>query len=153
MSSAQEAVANQDHDDDDLHSVIASHRWLVLLLVQLTTLTFGMAITSTNVVLPQIRGALSITQDQAAWIVTIFLVAAAVATPLTGWLAGRLGWRRFMVTALIGFTISSLACGMADLWKFCCSRVSHRDFSARQLCRSGKECCSLLFRVTCTHWF
>ena len=114
MSSAQEAVANQDHDDDDLHSVIASHRWLVLLLVQLTTLTFGMAITSTNVVLPQIRGALSITQDQAAWIVTIFLVAAAVATPLTGWLAGRLGWRRFMVTALIGFTISSLACGMAD---------------------------------------
>ena len=90
MSSAQEAVASQDHDDDDLNSVIASHRWLVLLLVQLTTLTFGMAITSTNVVLPQIRGALSITQDQAAWIVTVFLVAAAVATPLTGWLAGRL---------------------------------------------------------------
>jgi len=114
MSRAQEAVASRDHDDDDLNSVIASHRWLVLLLVQLTTLTFGMAITSTNVVLPQIRGALSINQDQAAWIVTVFLVAAAVATPLTGWLAGRLGWRRFMVTALIGFTISSLACGMAD---------------------------------------
>ena len=91
MSSAQEAVAGQDHDDEDLNAVIASHRWLVLLLVQFTTLAFGMAITSTNVVLPQIRGALSITQDQAAWIVTVFLVAAAVATPLTGWLAGRLG--------------------------------------------------------------
>jgi DHA2 family multidrug resistance protein len=113
MSSAQEAVASQDHDDDDLQSVIASHRWLVLLLVQVTTLTFGMAITSTNVVLPQIRGALSITQDQAAWIVTVFLVSAAVATPLTGWLAGWLGWRRFMVTTLIGFTLASIACGLA----------------------------------------
>jgi MFS transporter, DHA2 family, multidrug resistance protein len=113
MSSAQEAVASQDHDADDLSSVISAHRWLVLLLVQVTTLTFGMAITATNVVLPQVRGALSITHDQAAWIVTVFLVAAAVATPLTGWMAGHLGWRRFMVTTLIGFTLSSLACGMA----------------------------------------
>jgi DHA2 family multidrug resistance protein len=114
MSGAQEAVASQDHDADDLSSVISAHRWLVLLLVQVTTLTFGMAITATNVVLPQVRGALSITSDQAAWIVTVFLVAAAVATPLTGWLAGHLGWRRFMVTTLIGFTLSSLACGLAD---------------------------------------
>lgn len=113
MSSAQEAAASQHHGDDDLSSIIPSHRWLVLILVQVTTLTFGMAITATNVVLPQIRGALSITHDQAAWIVTVFLVAAAVATPLTGWLAGRLGWRRLMVTTLIGFTISSLACGVA----------------------------------------
>ena len=113
MSSAQEAVVIQDHDDQDLREVIASHRWLVLILVQITTLTFGMAVTATNVVLPQVRGALSITHDQAAWIVTVFLVAAAVATPLTGWLAGHLGWRRFMVTTLIGFTLSSLACGLA----------------------------------------
>ncbi|MGD8790852.1 MAG: DHA2 family efflux MFS transporter permease subunit, partial [Burkholderiales bacterium] len=114
MSSAQQAVASRPHgDDDDLESVIASHRWLVLVLVQITTLTFGMAVTATNVVLPQVRGALSITHDQAAWIVTVFLVAAAVATPLTGWLAGHLGWRRFMVTTLIGFTLSSLVCGAA----------------------------------------
>ncbi|UCH48722.1 MAG: DHA2 family efflux MFS transporter permease subunit, partial [Betaproteobacteria bacterium] len=55
----------------------------------------------------------SINQDQAAWIVTVFLVAAAIATPLTGWLAGWLGWRRFMVTTLIGFTLSTLVCGLA----------------------------------------
>lgn len=114
MSSPPDTLVGQDREiDDGLSSVIASHRWLVLILVQVTTLMFGMAITATNVVLPQVRGALSITHDQAAWIVTVFLVAAAVATPLTGWLAGRLGWRRFMVTTLVGFTVSSLACGLA----------------------------------------
>ena len=114
MSTVQEAAIGQIPDsDDDPHAVITSHRWLVLTLAQITTLTFGMAVTATNVVLPQIRGALSINQDQAAWIVTVFLVAAAVATPLTGWLAGWLGWRRFMVTTLIGFTLSTLVCGLA----------------------------------------
>ncbi len=114
MSSAQHVV-DVEHavSDDELSAVIASNRWLVLTLAQITTLTFGMAVTATNVVLPQMRGALSINQDQAAWIVTVFLVAAAVATPLTGWLAGWLGWRRFMVTTLVGFTLSSLLCGLA----------------------------------------
>jgi len=131
MNSAPEAVASQDHDDTDLQSVIASHRWLVLILAQVTVLTFGMAVTATNVVLPQVRGALSITQDQAAWIVTVFLVGAAVGTPLTGWLAGRLGWRRFMVTTLIGFTVSSLVCGLAgSLEVLLIARVAQGLFSS-----------------------
>jgi len=132
MSSAQQAVAVEHPvGDDDPASVISSNRWLVLVLAQITTLAFGMAVTATNVVLPQMRGALSITQDQAAWIVTIFLVAAAVATPLTGWLAGWLGWRRFMVTALIGFTLSSLACGLAgSLEVLLLARAAQGLFSA-----------------------
>lgn len=112
------AEASADHvhgdDHDDQHTVIKSHRWAVLFLVQISTLVFGMAITATTVVLPHIRGALSVNQDQASWIVTLFLVAAAVATPMTGWLAGKFGWRRFMVTALVGFTLSSIACGLAE---------------------------------------
>ncbi|HXX10086.1 MAG TPA: DHA2 family efflux MFS transporter permease subunit [Burkholderiales bacterium] len=91
-----------------------SRRWWILVLVQVSTLTFGIAVTSTSVVVPQIRGALSLTHDEGAWIVTLFLAATAVATPLTGWLAGKLGWRRFMVGTLAGFTLSSAACGMAD---------------------------------------
>ena len=61
--------------------------------MQLSSLLFGMTITLANVVLPQIRGALSATQDEIAWVITLNLVATAVATPMTGWLAGRLGWR------------------------------------------------------------
>src|SRR5690348_13385585 len=95
-------------------SVSRLHQRLILLLVQVSTLAFGIAVTATNVVVPQIRGALSLSQEEGAWIVTIFLVAAAVATPVTGWLAGRLGWRRFMVMTLLGFTFSSLACGSAQ---------------------------------------
>lgn len=114
MSNAQsgaEQQAAREHSHQE--APVNPRRWLILILVQVSTLVFGMAITATNVVLPQVRGALSITQDQAAWIVTVFLVAAAVATPMTGWLAGRLGWRRFMVTTMTGFTVASLACGLA----------------------------------------
>jgi MFS transporter, DHA2 family, multidrug resistance protein len=109
----------------------ASRRWWILLLVQLSTLTFGIAITATNVVVPQIRGALSLTQEEGAWIVTLFLVASAVATPVTGWLAGRLGWRRFMVITLAGFTLSSLACGLAgSLEALLAARVAQGLFGA-----------------------
>ena len=98
---------------DSEEEVVPSRRWLVLLIVQIVTLLFGMAITASTIVLPHIRGALSINHDQAAWTVTLFLVGAAVGTPITGWLAGKLGWRRLMVTTLIGFTLSSIACGLA----------------------------------------
>src|SRR5690349_3269619 len=100
--------------DADPLPLSASRQWLILILVQVSTLAFGIAVTATNVVVPQIRGALSLSQEEGAWIVTIFLVAAAVATPVTGWMAGRLGWRRFMVGTLLGFTVSSLACGLAQ---------------------------------------
>ncbi len=131
MNSAQTDAARARGERDSSAAPIASRRWLILLLVQVSTLMFGMAITATNVVVPQIRGTLSLTQDEAAWIVTLFLVAAAVATPSTGWLAGRLGWRRFMVSALIGFTLSSLACGLAGSFEaLLVARVAQGLFGA-----------------------
>ncbi|MGI9408939.1 MAG: MFS transporter, partial [Hyphomicrobiaceae bacterium] len=84
-------------------SSITARQWLILFMVQLTTLLFGMSITLANVVLPKIQGAMSATQDQIAWVVTFNLVAAAVATPLTGWMANRLGWRNVMFGAMCGF--------------------------------------------------
>lgn len=118
MSSAQAAATPRDlrdlaADEDNRITVSPARRKLILLLVQVSTLMFGAAVTATNVVVPQIRGALSLTTEEGAWIVTLFLVAAAVATPITGWLSGKLGWRRFMVTACAGFTLASLACALA----------------------------------------
>src|SRR6266566_4585587 len=66
---------------------ISPRQWLILLTVTLSTLLFGMTITLANVVLPQIRGALSATQDEISWVITLNLVATAVATPMTPWLA------------------------------------------------------------------
>ena len=92
---------------------IGLRHWLILATVQVTTLTFGMTITAANVVLPQIKGAMSATPDQVAWVVTFNLVATAIATPLTGWLARTLGWRRLLFFSLTGFTVFSGLCGFA----------------------------------------
>lgn len=88
--------------------------WLILLTVQVTTVLFGITITSTAVILPQMRGALSATQDQIAWILTFNLVATAIATPLTGWLSERLGWRRLMTGSVVIFTAASFGCGFVQ---------------------------------------
>ena len=93
---------------------ITARQWLVLLTVQLSTLLFGTTITIANVVLPQIRGALSATQDEISWVITLNLVATAVGTPMTGWLASRLGWRNVMFFCVLGFTVCSLFCGTAN---------------------------------------
>ena len=93
---------------------IGVRQWMVLLTVQMSTLLFGMTITLANVVLPQIRGSLSATQDEISWVITLNLVATAVATPMTGWLASRLGWRNVMFYSVLGFTVSSFLCGIAD---------------------------------------
>jgi DHA2 family multidrug resistance protein len=89
-------------------------QWLTLATVQACTVLFGATVTSVTVILPQMKGALSATQDQIAWVLTLNLVATAAATPLTGWLAGKLGWQRLMLGSVIGFTLASVACGLAE---------------------------------------
>ena len=57
---------------------ISGRQWLILLMVQLANLLFGMTITLANLVLPDMRGALSATQDEISWVITLNLVATAV---------------------------------------------------------------------------
>ena len=92
---------------------ISGRQWLILLMVQLSNLLFGMTITLANVVLPQIRGTFSATQDEISWVITLNLVATAVATPMTGWLASRLGWRTLMFSTVLGFVVASFMCATA----------------------------------------
>ena len=94
--------------------VPASRRFIVLATVSAATMLYAMAITVANVVLPQIRGALSATPDQVAWVVTFNLVATAVVTPISGWLSNRFGRRNIMLICALGFTISSVLCGLAN---------------------------------------
>jgi DHA2 family multidrug resistance protein len=89
-------------------------QWLILFTVQFATLLFGATMTSVAVILPQMKGALSATQDQVSWIITFNLVATAVATPLTGWLATKFGWRNLMMGAIAGFTSFSVLAGTSD---------------------------------------
>ena len=102
-------------------------RLLLVLTVQLTTLLQGMSITVISVVLPQMKGTLSATQDQIAWTVTFNLVATAIATPMTGWLAARLGWRNLLVGTVVGCVLF-LAIFFFWLWHACHRRSAlHRN--------------------------
>ncbi len=92
---------------------ITGRQWLVVVTVQSVTLLFGITLTSVTVILPQMKGALSATQDQISWVLTLNLVATAVATPLTGWLSGKLGQRNLLLASVLGFTGASVLCGFA----------------------------------------
>jgi len=110
---------------------LTGRQWLILLMVQLSNMLFGMTITVANLVLPQVRGTLSATQDEISWVITLNLVATAVATPMTGWLANRLGWRRMMFSTVLGFTIASFFCGIAtSLETLILARVAQGLFGA-----------------------
>src|SRR5215510_1882999 len=93
---------------------ISGRQWLILLMVQLANMLFGMTMTLANLVLPQMRGNLSATQEEISWVITLNLVATAVATPMTGWLSSRLGWRNLMFFTVLGFTVASLLCALAN---------------------------------------
>jgi MFS transporter, DHA2 family, multidrug resistance protein len=92
----------------------AAHRGLVTICVMLATIMQALDTSIANVALPHMQGSLSATQDQTAWVLTSYIVAAAIATPLTGWLAGRYGRKRLFIVAIIGFTCASLLCGVAQ---------------------------------------
>ncbi len=73
----------------------------------------GVDNTIANVALPHIQGSLSASQDQIAWVLTSYIVAAAITMPLTGWLAGRLGIKHVFLFSVGGFTAASALCGAA----------------------------------------
>ena len=95
------------------YAVPAAPPALVLVTCTGVTFLYAMALTAVNVSLPQIQGALSATPDQIAWVVTSNLVATAVMTPLSGWLAARFGERRLCVACVAGFAAASMGCGMS----------------------------------------
>ncbi|MCB1741130.1 MAG: DHA2 family efflux MFS transporter permease subunit [Gammaproteobacteria bacterium] len=88
-------------------------RACILLTCTGVTFLYAMTVTVANVSLPQMQGSLSATQDQIAWVVTLNIVATAIATPMSAWLVSRLGRRRLMIYCVIGFALASLACGLA----------------------------------------
>ena len=82
--------------------------------VILATLMQALDTTIANVALPYMQGSVAASQDQIAWVLTSYIVAAAIMTPPTGFLAGRFGIRRLFLVAITGFTVASMLCGMAQ---------------------------------------
>ncbi len=78
------------------------------------TLMQALDTTIANVALPYMQGSVAATQDQIDWVLTSYIVAAAIMTPPTGFLANRFGLKRLFLVSIAGFTVASMLCGMAQ---------------------------------------
>jgi DHA2 family multidrug resistance protein len=89
------------------------NRRMIALSIMLATIMQTLDGTIANVALPHMQGALSASQDQIAWVLTAYIVAAAIATPLTGWLSDRFGQKNVFLVSIAGFTLASAWCGLS----------------------------------------
>jgi DHA2 family multidrug resistance protein len=80
----------------------------------LATLMQALDSTIANIALPYMQGTMAASQDEINWVLTSYIVAAAIMTAPTGFLAARFGRTRLFVTAIIGFTIASILCGASQ---------------------------------------
>jgi len=97
-----------------LRSPDAGNRRAITACVILATLMQALDTTIANVALPYMQGSVSASQDQIGWVLTSYIVAAAIMTPPTGYLAGRFGLKRLFLVSIAGFTFASMLCGMAQ---------------------------------------
>lgn len=87
---------------------------LIVVGVMLAVLLEIADTTIVNVALPTIQGSVGADFDQASWIVTGYLISVVIALPLVPWFESLLGRRRYVVTAILGFTVASVACGLSQ---------------------------------------
>jgi DHA2 family multidrug resistance protein len=104
---------------------------MITLSVMLATLIQTLDSTIANVALPHMQGTLSASQDEITWVLTSYIVAAAIATPLTGWLSDRLSVKQLLAYSIAGFTIASALCGLSEtLTQIVASRLLQGIFGA-----------------------
>ncbi len=89
------------------------HTGMVTFGTMLATIMQALDTTIANVALPHMQGTFSATQDQITWVLTSYIVAAAIMTPPTGWLAARYGRKRLYLVSVAGFTVASVLCALA----------------------------------------
>jgi DHA2 family multidrug resistance protein len=92
----------------------SSHRYIITVCAMLATLMQALDNTIANVALPYMQGSLSATSDQITWVLTSYVIAAAIMTGPVGWLTARFGRKNFFITCLAGFTVASMLCGLAE---------------------------------------
>ena len=96
------------------HPLEPGRRLLVTIALMLAVLIQVLDTTIANVALPHMQASLGATQDSINWVLTSYIVSAAIAIPIAGWLADKIGRKRLLVTAVIAFTIASFLCAIAQ---------------------------------------
>lgn len=100
--------------NDLSRTIDPTERALVTTALMLAVLIQVLDTTIANVALPHMQASLGATQESVNWVLTSYIVAAAITIPISGWLADKVGRKRLLVLAVIGFTIASFLCAIAQ---------------------------------------
>src|SRR5215207_3445777 len=95
------------------HPLPPRARIIVTIGVMMAVLLQVLDTTIANVALPHMQASLSATQESINWVLTSYIVASAIALPISGWLADRVGRKRLLLVSVVGFTIASMLCASA----------------------------------------
>lgn len=103
-------VGQPDLNQPTLH---VKNRGVVTICLMIATLMQALDSTIANVALPYMQGSLSASYDEVTWVLTSYVVMAAIMTAPVGWMAARFGRKNLFIVCIIGFTITSMMCGIA----------------------------------------
>lgn len=110
-SSPSQIDGTGNGDEAHLHT---DNYWLLIIGVMAASLLQILDSTIANVAIPHMQASLGATIDSVTWVLTSYIIASAVALPITGWLADRIGARQLFIASVAGFIGSSMLCGMAQ---------------------------------------
>ena len=99
---------------EDVAALPAANPGLLIFGVMLASLLQVLDITIANVAIPHMQSALGATADSVTWVLTSYIIATAIAMPITGWLSDRVGARRLFILSTAGFVLASVLCGLAQ---------------------------------------
>jgi DHA2 family multidrug resistance protein len=91
-----------------------ANRGPITISIMLATVMNSIDTTIANVALPHIQGSVSASVDQITWVLTSYIISAAIMTPMSGWLADRIGRKLLFLISIAGFTVASMLCGIAN---------------------------------------
>ena len=113
-SNAAPAPAAHPQPEHGVPALHTKNRALLTIGVMLATIMQILDTTIANVALPHMTTQLGATVDTITWVLTSYIVASAIAIPITGWLSDRIGSRNLFLLSTVGFVIASALCGMAQ---------------------------------------
>ena len=107
-------VATPTGPTDDVAHLPVENSGLLIVGIMAATLLQVLDTTIANVAIPHMQSTLGATPDTITWVLTSYIISSAVAMPITGWLADRIGSRRLFIASVGGFVAASMLCGMAQ---------------------------------------
>jgi DHA2 family multidrug resistance protein len=132
------------------HPLPRAERLIVTIGVMMAVLLQVLDTTIANVALPHMQASLSATQDSINWVLTSYIVASAIALPISGWLADKVGRKRLLLISVVVFTVASVLCATATSLTEMVVFRALRGWAGRSSSRSPRRHCSTSTRAKST---